>query len=78
VGLGGRSSTCCKVGLCEVSGLRATARDSEGEGEVRLRDPRGLRDPRPEKQTKKKKNKPWVCETQRQDPARSGKKEEEE
>jgi hypothetical protein len=40
VGLGGRSSTCCEVGRCEVSG--------QSDGEVRLRDLR------PEKQKKNK------------------------
>jgi hypothetical protein len=55
VGLGGRSSTCCKVGRREVS--------RQSDGEVRLRDPRpekkkkkktvGLADPQPEKKKTK-------------------------
>jgi hypothetical protein len=69
VGLGGRLSTCCEVGRREVSGLRAMARD--GEGEVMLREPRGLRDPRPEKQKKKKKRK-RKKEKQERNPLRDG------
>jgi hypothetical protein len=62
MGLGGQSSTCCEVGCREVSGLRATARNGDGETHGRKKKKKknklvGLRDPRP---------------------ARSGKKEEEE